>query len=289
MSPESFLFAAPATLGAAVIAGLFGLLIGSFLNVVIYRIPKMMQRESDNYVAVESGREAPHTDQFNLSRPRSACPHCGHRITALENIPVISYLALGGKCSACKAPISMRYPAIELLTGALSALLVWQFGSGWTGLATLLFAWALVAMTFIDFDTQLLPDDLTLPLLWIGLLVNLNGKFVPLSEAVIGAAAGYLALWSIYWLFKLVTGKEGMGYGDFKLLAALGAWLGWTMLPTIILLSSVVGAIVGISLIVFAKHGREKPIPFGPYLAVAGLIALMYGTPIARFTQSLLG
>jgi leader peptidase (prepilin peptidase)/N-methyltransferase len=288
MPLESFLFAGPGNTGAALVAGLFGLLIGSFLNVVIYRIPKMMQRESDNYVAHESGKELPHTDRFNLMVPRSACPHCGHQITALENIPVISYLALRGKCSACKAPIPVRYPLVELATGALSALLVWRFGSGTMGLATLFFAYCLLAMTFIDFDTQLLPDDLTYPLLWVGLLVNLNGMFVPLEEAVIGAAAGYLVLWGIYWLFKLATGKEGMGYGDFKLLAALGAWLGWTMLPTIVLLSSVVGAVVGISLILFGGHQRGKPIPFGPYLAAAGLIALLYGAPISRYTQTLL-
>jgi len=289
MLPDSLLFAAPASLAATLAAGLFGLLIGSFLNVVIYRMPKMMQRESDNYVAHENGKELPHQDKFNLMVPRSACPHCGHQIGALENIPLISYVALGGKCSACKAPISLRYPAIELVAALLSALLVWHFGSGWTGLATLGFGYALLAMTCIDFDTQLLPDDLTLPLLWAGLLVNLNGTFAPLHEAVIGAAAGYLALWSIYWLFKLATGKEGMGYGDFKLLAALGAWLGWTMLPTIVLLSSIVGAIVGIGLIVLTKHGRETPIPFGPYLAAAGLIALLYGAPIAGLTQRVFG
>lgn len=285
MSLESLLFAPPATFGPALAAALFGLLIGSFLNVVIHRLPKMMQRESDNYVAHELGKELPHTDRYNLIVPRSGCPHCGHQITALENIPVISYLALRGKCRKCKAPISPRYPAVELLTGALSGLVVWHFGSGTAGLAALLFTWLLVAMTFIDFDTQLLPDDLTYPLLWAGLLVNLDGTFVPLSDAVIGAAAGYLALWSVYWLFKLATGKEGMGYGDFKLLAALGAWLGWTMLPIIILLSSVVGAVVGICLIVFAKRGRDKPIPFGPYLAAAGLIALFYGGPISRYVQ----
>jgi leader peptidase (prepilin peptidase)/N-methyltransferase len=288
MQPDTLLFAAPASLGATLAALLFGLLIGSFLNVVIYRIPKMMQRESDNYVAHELGKDLPHTDRFNLMVPRSACPHCGHQITALENIPVISWLFLRGKCSACKAPIPARYPAIELLTGVLSGLMVWTFGSGWMGLATLVFVWLLIAMTFIDYDTQLLPDDLTYPLLWLGLLLNLNGTFVPLQDAVIGAAAGYLALWSVYWLFKLATGKEGMGYGDFKLLAALGAWLGWKMLPTIILLSSVVGAIVGISLIVLARRGRDKPIPFGPYLAAAGLIALLYGEPIMRYTQTLI-
>jgi leader peptidase (prepilin peptidase)/N-methyltransferase len=289
LPPETLLFAAPGSLGATLVAGLFGLLIGSFLNVVIYRVPKMMQRESDNYVAHESGLQLPHQDSFNLMVPRSACPHCGHQISALENIPLISYVALGGKCSACKTSISIRYPTIELVAGLLSALLVWQFGSGWAGLATLGFGYALLAMTCIDFDTQLLPDDLTFPLLWAGLLVNLNGTFAPLHEAVIGAAAGYLVLWSIYWLFKLATGKEGMGYGDFKLLAALGAWLGWTMLPTIILISSIVGAVVGIGLIVFAKRGRDKPIPFGPYLAAAGMIALLYGTPIAGFTHRIFG
>ena len=286
---DILLFAPPATLAAAIAAGIFGLLIGSFLNVVIHRLPIMMQRESDNYVASELGKELPHTERYSLVVPRSACPHCQHQITALENIPVLSYLVLRGKCSNCKAPISPRYPIIEALTGLLSAVLVWHFGSGWMGLATLFFLYCLVAMTFIDADTQLLPDDLTFPLLWAGLLININGTFVPLQDAVIGAAAGYLALWSIYWLFKLATGKEGMGYGDFKLLAALGAWLGWTMLPTIILLSSVVGAVVGICLMVFAKRGRNNPIPFGPYLAAAGLIALLYGGPLAGFTSSLLG
>ena len=286
MSQSTLLFAAAGDLPVSLIAGLFGLLFGSFLNVVIHRLPKMMQRESDNYVAEESGKQPPHTDRYNLMVPRSACPHCKHQITALENIPVVSYLALRGRCSHCKAPISARYPAVEALTGALSALVIWKLGSGWAGLAALFFLYSLIAMTFIDFDTQLLPDDLTYPLLWAGLLMNVNGTFVPLQDAVIGAAAGYLALWSIYWLFKLATGKEGMGYGDFKLLAALGAWMGWTMLPTIILLSSVVGAVVGIALIVFAKHGRNNPIPFGPYLAAAGLIALLYGAPLSAFTMS---
>jgi len=289
MLQDLYLFAPPATLGAAILAGIFGLLIGSFLNVVIYRIPEMMKRESANYVAAESGQPLPHTERYDLVLPRSACPHCGHRITALENIPVISWLALRGKCSQCKARISARYPIIEAFTGLLSALLVWQFGSGVMGLTTLLFAYLLIAMTFIDADTQLLPDDLTYPLLWAGLLVNINGTFVPLQDAVIGAAAGYLVLWTVYWLFKLATGKEGMGYGDFKLLAALGAWLGWTMLPTIILLSSIVGALVGIGLIVFAGRGRGNPIPFGPYLAAAGMIALLFGGQIAGFTTGLLG
>jgi len=289
MLQDLYLFAPPNTLPAAILAGIFGLLVGSFLNVVIYRIPEMMKRESDNYVAAESGQPLPHMARFDLVLPRSACPHCGHQITALENIPVISWLALRGKCSKCKARISARYPIVEAFTGLLSALLVWQFGSGLMGLSTLLFAFLLIALTFIDADTQLLPDDLTYPLLWAGLLVNLNGTFVPLQDAVIGAAAGYLVLWTVYWLFKLATGKEGMGYGDFKLLAALGAWLGWTMLPTIILLSSIVGALVGIGLIVFAKRGRGNPIPFGPYLAAAGMIALLFGGPIAGFTTHLLG
>jgi len=289
MLQDTLLFAAPASLSATLAAALFGLLIGSFLNVVIYRVPKMMQRESDNYVAAESGRELPHQDHFSLVAPRSACPQCGHQITALENIPVLSYLFLRGKCSACKTPIPLRYPIVELIAAILSGALIWRFGSGWTGLASLLFAYLLLAMTCIDFDTQLLPDDLTYPLLWAGLLLNLNGALVPLRDAVIGAAAGYLALWGIYWAFKLATGKEGMGYGDFKLLAALGAWLGWSMLPSIILLSSLVGAVVGISLIVFTKHGRDKPIPFGPYLAAAGMIALLWREPIARFTFGLAG
>lgn len=277
---DQIFFAAPASILPTAIAGLFGLLIGSFLNVVIHRIPRMMQRESDNYVAHESGKPLPHQDRYSLVVPRSACPHCGHQITALENIPVVSYLALRGKCIQCKAPISLRYPIVELITAAFSVLLIWRFGSGLAGLATLAFAYLLIAMTFIDADTQLLPDDLTLPLLWLGLLVNLNGTFVPLTDAVIGAAAGYLSLWAVYWAFKLATGKEGMGYGDFKLLAALGAWLGWQMLPAIILLASVVGAIVGIGMIVLAKRGREVPIPFGPYLAAAGMIAMLVGKPL---------
>ena len=285
---ETLLFAAPATLAATLAAALFGLLIGSFLNVVVYRLPVMAQRELDNYIAHEAGKDLPHPDRFNLMVPRSACPHCGHQITALENIPIVSWLVLRGKCSACKAPISPRYPIVEAVTGLLSAVLVWHFGSGWLGLASLAFAYFLIAMTLIDYDTKTLPDDLTYPLLWLGLLVNLNGTIVPLRDAVIGAMAGYLALWAVYWLFKLATGKEGMGYGDFKLLAALGAWMGWAMLPTIIILSSVVGAIVGISLIVFARRDRNNPIPFGPYLAAAGMIALLYGIPLTRYAQGFL-
>jgi len=279
----------PGSLAAALVAGLFGLLIGSFLNVVIYRVPTMYQRAWENEVAEEAGQPLPHTDRFNLMAPRSRCPHCGHQITALENIPVVSYLVLRGKCSSCKAPISPRYPIIEAVTGLLSALVVWQFGTGLLGIGALVFLYMLVAMTWIDYDTYMLPDNMTLPLMWLGLLINLNGTLVPLHDAVIGAAAGYMALWSIYWLFKLVTGKEGMGYGDFKLLAALGAWMGWTMLPTIILLSSVVGAAVGLSLIAFAGRDRDKHIPFGPYLAGAGLIALLYGERIGQLFRGFMG
>jgi leader peptidase (prepilin peptidase)/N-methyltransferase len=282
MQSDLFLLAGAGDLPVTVLAFIFGLLIGSFLNVVIYRLPKMMQRESDNYVAHESGKPLPHTDLFNLMLPRSACPHCQHRISAIENLPVLSYLVLRGKCKQCKAPISARYPIIELLTGGVSAALIWYFGAGPAGFASLVFAYMLIAMTFIDADTQLLPDDLTLPLLWIGLLINIPGTFVPLADAVIGAVAGYLCLWAIFWLFKLTTGKEGMGYGDFKLLAALGAWLGWKMLPIIVLLSSVVGAVVGVALMILAKRGRDNPIPFGPYLAAAGMVTLFYGKPLVH-------
>jgi len=262
---------------------LFGLLVGSFLNVVIHRLPKMMEAEWKRQIAESRCEEILPPPKYNLVVPRSACPNCGHQITAMENIPVISYLALGGKCAACKAPISARYPLVEALTGALSGLVAWQFGLGGMAIAALLFTFALIALTFIDFDTFLLPDDITLPLLWAGLIVNAGGAFTNLHSAVIGAATGYLALWSIYWLFKLATGKEGMGYGDFKLLAAIGAWFGWQMLPAVILLSSLVGSIIGIGLIVIARHGRNVPIPFGPYLALGGIAALFWGPQLTRF------
>jgi leader peptidase (prepilin peptidase)/N-methyltransferase len=223
---------------------------------------------------------------LSLAKPRSRCPACGHRITALENIPVLSYLLLKGKCSGCGTRISARYPVIEIVSGLLSAYAAWHFGPSIQTLGALLLLWSLIALAAIDFDTQLLPDSITLPLLWIGLAFNLAATYTDLNAAVIGAMAGYLSLWSVFWLFKLVTGKEGMGYGDFKLLAALGAWLGWSMLPAIILLSSVVGAVVGISLIVLARHGRNVPIPFGPYLAAAGGIALFWGP---QLTHSYLG
>lgn len=267
-----------------VTSGLIGLCIGSFLNVVIHRLPKMMEQEWRGQCAELNGESAPPTTEaLSLAKPRSRCPSCGHPITALENIPLLSYLLiLKGKCSGCGMRISPRYPIIEALTGLLSAFAVWHFGPTLQAAGALLLVWALIALAAIDLDTQLLPDSITLPLLWLGLAFNLYSTYVDLSSAVIGAMAGYLALWSIFWLFKLATGKEGMGYGDFKLLAALGAWLGWQMLPTVILLSSVVGATVGITLIVASRHGRNVPIPFGPYLAAAGGIALFWGPQLTE-------
>ncbi len=261
---------------------LLGLLVGSFLNVVIHRLPRMMEQEWQAQCAQLQGEAPPSPPPLSLARPGSRCPQCGHPIRALENIPILSYLLLGGKCKACKAPISLRYPLTEAAAALLAGFAAWHFGPGWQAIGATLLLWTLLVLAMIDLDTQLLPDSLTLPLLWLGLLFNLNGQFVPLSSAVIGAMAGYLSLWSVYWLFKLVTGKEGMGYGDFKLLAALGAWMGWTMLPCIILLSSVVGAIVGITLMIVARHGRNIPIPFGPYLAAAGIIALFWGESLNR-------
>ena len=283
---DSLYIALPGNLPASLIAGLFGLLIGSFLNVVIYRLPKIMQRDFDNYIAEQKSEDLPHKDVFNLMVPRSACPHCGHQISAIENIPVLSYLVLRGRCANCKAGISMRYPLVELLTACISFGMAWHFGTGLAGLSSVLFACFLIALALIDFDTQLLPDDLTLPLMWCGLLVNTQNVFCSLNAAVVGAVLGYGILWSVYWVFKLSTGKEGMGYGDFKLLAALGAWYGWTMLPVTILLSSLGGAVIGIGLMILAKRGRDVPMPFGPYLAIAGLVVLPFGQSI---TQRYLG
>ncbi|MFQ2216487.1 prepilin peptidase [Aeromonas dhakensis] len=264
---------------------LFSLMIGSFLNVVIHRLPIMLEREWQaeylSYFNPET--QLQQEERYNLMVPRSACPHCGHAITAMENIPLLSWLWLKGRCRECQAPISARYPLVELLTALLSLVVAATFPPGWALLAALLLTWVLVALTFIDLDKMLLPDQLTLPLLWGGLLFNLAGGFVPLADAVIGAMAGYLVLWSLYWAFKLLTGKEGMGYGDFKLLAALGAWLGWQALPIVLLLSSLVGAIIGISLILLRNHHQNKPIPFGPYLAIAGWIALLWGDTITRW------
>jgi leader peptidase (prepilin peptidase)/N-methyltransferase len=268
--------------GLAAMAGLLGLCIGSFLNVVIHRLPKMMEQEWQLQCADLRGEPESTAATLSLARPRSRCPACGHPIGALENIPLLSYFLLRGKCSSCRTSIPLRYPLVEVLTGLLSAYTAWHFGPTIQTVGALLLIWSLIALAAIDLDTQLLPDAITLPLLWLGLAFNLGTAYVDLSSAVIGAMAGYLALWSVFWLFKLATGKEGMGYGDFKLLAALGAWLGWSMLPTIILLSSVVGAIVGISLIVAARHGRNVPIPFGPYLAAAGGIALFWGPQMTR-------
>lgn len=262
--------------------GLLGLLVGSFLNVAIYRLPKMMEREWREQYAELSGQETTQQPPYNLRLPRSACPHCGHQISAVENIPVISYLLLRGKCKKCRAPISPRYPIVEAISGLLCTFAAWHFGFSAAAVGAVFFIWALIALTFIDFDTQLLPDDITFPLLWLGLLFNMYDTFTSLNQAVMGAIVGYLALWSVYWLFKLVTGKEGMGYGDFKLLAAIGAWLGWQALPLVIMLSSIVGAVVGITLIVVARHGRNIPIPFGPYLAGGGLIALFWGTQLTH-------
>lgn len=268
----------------ALVLGLFGLLIGSFLNVVIHRLPKMMERDWQLQCAevMGEGVASPIREPLSLAQPRSRCPACGHQITALENIPILSWLVLRGRCSACRSSISVRYPIIEALTGGLFAFSAIEFGYGWSALGAVILAGALVALTFIDFDTQLLPDSITLPLLWIGLLFNVGATYVDLNSAVIGAVAGYLSLWTVYWGFKLATGKEGMGYGDFKLLAALGAWLGWQMLPLIILLSSLVGAVVGVFMILVAKRGRNVPIPFGPYLAAAGLLALFWGRDLTE-------
>jgi len=261
---------------------LVGLCVGSFLNVVIHRLPKMLERDWQAQCAELRKEPVPDAPRYNLVVPRSACPACGHMITALENVPVVSWLALGGKCSACKARISARYPVVEILGGLLAVAAIAAFGLTLKGAAACVLLWTLLALTMIDADTQLLPDDLTLPLMWAGLVVNLSGVFTPLASAVIGAVAGYLSLWSVYWLFKLIRGKEGMGYGDFKLLAALGAWLGWAMLPLIVLLSSVVGAVIGIALIVFKGRDHDIPIPFGPYLAVAGAITLFFGPALVK-------
>ena len=260
---------------------LLGLCIGSFLNVVIYRLPVMMERKWNAECCELLDQPNTQTDKFNLSTPASRCPKCGHKIRAWENIPVFSWLFLKGKCSHCKTPISLRYPLVELTTGLLSLAVFLVFGPTAKMLSALILTWAVIALTMIDFDTQLLPDDITLPLVWAGLLVNMKGLWIPLDQAVLGAAFGYLSLWSIYWLFKLVTGKEGMGYGDFKLLAALGAWLGPSQLPLIILLSSCVGAVIGG---VYAAIRKESaPFAFGPYLAIAGLIAMFSGPEIVSW------
>lgn len=270
------------------LATLLSLFVGSFLNVVIHRLPKMMEQEWLVQAAELRGEPAPQAARFNLAAPRSRCPHCGTPISAIDNVPIVSYTLLRGRCRHCSAPIGVRYPVVEGITALLSGLAAWRFGPGIAAIGAILFIWAMIALTFIDVDTQLLPDSLTLPLVWLGLIFNLGGTFASLSSAVIGAVAGYLVLWSVYWAFKLTTGKEGMGYGDFKLLAAIGAWLGWKILPMTILLSSAVGALVGIALILFARHGRNVPIPFGPYLAAAGVLALFFGNTLTERYLALL-
>jgi len=277
MLVAQFLAANPPILLA--LTGFLGLMVGSFLNVVIHRVPKMMEREWRGQCAelLETGPPPEQEQPYNVVVPRSRCPGCDHQITALENVPIVSYLALKGRCSACGWRIPLRYPAIELLTAILSVLVVWRFGPTVQAGGALLLTWALVALSCIDFDTQYLPDSITLPFLWLGLAFNLAGVYTTLQASVIGAIAGYLTLWSVFHLFRLVTGKEGMGYGDFKLLAVFGAWLGWSSLPLIVLLSSLVGAAIGIGMIAFRGHDRSIPIPFGPYLAIAGWIAMMWG------------
>jgi leader peptidase (prepilin peptidase) / N-methyltransferase len=284
---------APLFIGAVF---LLGLLVGSFLNVIIHRVPVMLERSWRREALALDGKEPPPEEPYNIIRPRSACPGCKAPITALQNIPVISWLALKGRCASCKRAIGARYPLVELLTAVLSALVAWKFGPTWTTAAALVLTWFLVSLAGIDIDTQLLPDNMTLPLLWIGLLVALvlphaTGARLPvdLRTAVIGAIAGYLSLWSVYWLFKLITGKEGMGYGDFKLLAALGAWLGWQMLLPIIIGAAGVGALVGIASIVLGQRGKGVPMAFGPYLAAAGWIMLLVGPELVTGYLQLYG
>jgi len=298
MSALELLAASPALfIGAAVV---LGLMVGSFLNVVIYRVPLMLERQWREQCAEGSPTDSPAAastppatvsasipERFNLIVPRSACPVCRAPIRARHNVPLFSWLLLRGKCASCGAPISARYPLVEALTAVLSALIAWKFGFGWPALAALVLNWFLIALTFIDIDHQLLPDSLTLPLLWLGLFISLwstqvGGSTVPVDtrSSLIGAMAGYVSLWSVYHLFRLLTGKDGMGYGDFKLFAALGAWLGWQMLLPIILIAAGTGAMVGLGMIIMRGHDRSAPIPFGPFLAGAGWLILMFGRPI---------
>lgn len=259
------------------LCAIIGLMVGSFLNVVIVRLPIMMKRAWLLQCAELRGEKIDAPPKLNIVSPRSKCPNCDHKINKLENIPIFSYLVLKGRCSHCHAKIAIRYPLVEAFTSIISGFIAWHFGYSFIAFAALIFAWAIITLAMIDLDTQLLPDDLTLPLLWLGLLVNLFGGFTDIRSAIIGAAAGYLFLWLIFWIFKLVTGKEGMGYGDFKLLAAIGAWFGWSMLPLVILFSSFTGAIIGAGIIIVSKEKRNIPIPFGPFLAIGALIALFWG------------
>ncbi len=275
------------------LAGVVGLLVGSFLNVVIYRLPIMMQRgwqkECHDYLQLSQEGVVEETEPFNLVLPLSRCPACNTPIKPYQNIPLISYIFLKGRCAACGNPISLRYPVIEALSALASIAVAWHFGYGAQAFFALLLTWSLIALIFIDIDHQLLPDSITLPMLWLGLGLSIFNVFTDAHAGIIGAIAGYLALWSIFHLFKLATGKEGMGYGDFKLLALFGAWLGWQYLPIIILLSSLVGAVIGIGMIIFVKHDHNVPIPFGPYLAVAGWIALLWGHDLNQLYLSTVG
>lgn len=267
------------------VAGVTGLLVGSFLNVVIYRLPVMMEREwraeCNQFLglATENGTREP---TFNLVVPGSTCPQCGHKIGPLENIPVASYLMLGGKCRACKTTISLRYPLVEIVTGLLTLVVAMHFGVTMQALMAAVLTWSLIALTVIDYDHQLLPDSITFPVLWLGIICNMFGLYTNTHASLVGAIAGYLVLWTVYFTFKLITGRVGMGHGDFKLLALLGAWAGWQSLPIIIIVSSLLGSIIGIGLIMFSGHNRNQPIPFGPYLALAGWLALLYGTELTR-------
>ena len=264
------------------VIGISGLLAGSFLNVVIYRLPKMMEREWRDecslFLGVDRGEQS--DEKFNLLLPRSTCPHCGHQISALENIPIASFVLLGGKCKECQGKISWRYPFIEAASCILALIIAIHFGATIQTIFAIFFTWALIALTVIDYDHQLLPDNITLPLLWLGIICNMFGIFTDIYSSLFGAIFGYLVLWTVYVSFKLVTGKEGMGHGDFKLLAMLGAWLGWQMLPLIIILSSLMGSVVGGGLILFRAHNKSQPIPFGPYLALAGWTALLFGNQL---------
>jgi len=272
------------------IAAVLSLMVGSFLNVVILRLPKMMELEWQAEIDEAAGKETADSEPqtFNLSKPRSRCNNCGHMITWYENVPVISWLILRGKCSTCSTAISARYPLIETLTALLGGFIGWQYGLGLEGAALLLLTWSLIALTFIDIDHQLLPDRITLPLVWLGLLLNTQEAFTPLSSAVWGAAIGYLSLWTVYWVFKLLTGKEGMGYGDFKLLAAIGAFGGVAVLPLTILLSSVVGVVLTLAISATGKRSASEPLPFGPYLAIAGWVAIIWGGEINAWYLGLL-
>ncbi len=288
-------FFATYPLALLVFALALGLIIGSFLNVVIYRLPVMMQREWTaqcyEFLDIKDDKDnKTDTDRFssfNLAQPGSHCPNCKHEITAIENIPLLSYLIQAGKCKNCKTPISKRYPIIEAACGIFTVLIAYQFGFTWLCLAALILTWSLIVLTMIDYDHQLLPDDITIPILWLGLVINYFGLITTLESAVLGAIAGYMILWTVYWLFKLLTGKEGMGHGDFKLLAALGAWMGWQALPQIILLSSVIGAIIGITLIIIKGRDKNIPIPFGPYLAGAGFVALLWNDELNQLYSAI--